>query len=60
MCSKILFPIELLVVATIFYLDWIGLLPVSKTPYLFILGWISLRIRVCAGKMSVSTASSRS
>jgi CAAX protease family protein len=44
MCSKILFPIELLVVATIFYLDWIGLLPVSKTPYLFILGWISLRI----------------
>jgi membrane protease YdiL (CAAX protease family) len=40
-----LLTIELLIVATVFYLDWIGLLPVSKTPYLFLLGWISLRIR---------------
>jgi hypothetical protein len=45
MPSKILFPIELVVVAAVFYLDWIGILPVSKTPYLFLLGWISLRIR---------------
>lgn len=45
MRSRILFAIEIIVVATIFYLDWIGLLPVSKTPYLFILGWISLRVR---------------
>ena len=36
---------KLLIVATVFYLDRIGLLPVSKTPYLFLLGWISLRIR---------------
>ncbi len=37
--------VELLVVATIFHLDYLGLLPVSKTPYLFLLGWISLRLR---------------
>jgi uncharacterized protein len=45
MRAKMLFPIELLVVAGIFYLDYRGILPVSKTPYLFLLGWISLRIR---------------
>lgn len=45
MRGKLLLTIELLIVATVFYLDWIGLLPVSKTPYLFLLGWISLRIR---------------
>src|SRR4029453_19408995 len=45
MRSRILFLIEISVVATIFYLDWIGILPVSKTPYLFLLGWISLRMR---------------
>ena len=45
MRSKFLFIVELLVIATIFYLDYVDLLPVSKTPYLFVLGWISLRIR---------------
>jgi len=45
MRGRVLLTIELLIVATVFYLDWIGLLPVSKTPYLFLLGWISLRIR---------------
>lgn len=42
---KFLFVIELLVVATVFHLDYLGLLPISKTPYLFLLGWISLRMR---------------
>lgn len=45
MRSKLLFAVEVVVVAGIFYLDYRGLLPVSKTPYLFLLGWISLRIR---------------
>jgi hypothetical protein len=45
MRGKILFIAEVIVVAGVFYLDWIGILPVSKTPYLFLLGWISLRIR---------------
>ena len=43
--SKVLFVIEVLVIATVFHLDYIGILPVSKTPYLFLLGWISLRVR---------------
>jgi membrane protease YdiL (CAAX protease family) len=45
MRSKLLLAVEVIVVAGIFYLDYIGILPVSKTPYLFLLGWISLRIR---------------
>lgn len=45
MRAKLLFLIEVLVIATIFHLDYIGLLPVSKTPYLFLLGWISIRLR---------------
>jgi CAAX protease family protein len=45
MRSKLLFVIELLVIATIFHLDYLGILPASKTPYLFLLGWISLRVR---------------
>lgn len=45
MRSKLLFIVEMIVIAAIFYLDWIGMLPVSKTPYLFVLGWISLRLR---------------
>lgn len=45
MRTKILLVIELLVIGTVFHLDYIGLLPVSKTPYLFLLGWISLRVR---------------
>jgi membrane protease YdiL (CAAX protease family) len=42
---KLLFVIEVLVIATVFHLDYLGLLPVSKTPYLFLLGWISIRLR---------------
>jgi uncharacterized protein len=45
MRAKLRFAIELLVVATVFHLDYLGLLPVSKTPYLFLLGWISIRLR---------------
>ena len=37
--------IEIAVIAGIFYLAWRHLLPVSKVPYLFVLGWISLRLR---------------
>src|SRR4029077_17658493 len=37
--------IEIAVVAGIFYLALRHLLPVSKVPYLFVLGWISLRLR---------------
>ena len=45
MRAKLLFVIEVLVIATVFHLDYLGLLPVSKTPYLFLLGWISIRLR---------------
>jgi len=45
MRSKLAFLFEILIVAAVFYLDWIGKLPVSKTPYLFVLGWISIRAR---------------
>ena len=43
--ARFLFVIEILVIATIFHLDYIGLLPFSKVPFLFVLGWISLRLR---------------
>jgi len=43
--SRFLFALEIIVITAVFYLDWIGKLPVSKTPFLFLLGWISLRIR---------------
>jgi hypothetical protein len=43
--AKFLFVVELLVIAAVFYLDFRGILPVSKTPYLFLLGWISIRLR---------------
>lgn len=45
MRAKLLFAIELVVIATVFHLDYLGLVPVSKTPYLFLLGWISIRLR---------------
>jgi uncharacterized protein len=45
MRAKILFLIELLVIGTVFNLDYLNLLPVSKVPYLFLLGWISIRVR---------------
>lgn len=37
--------VEITVIVAIFFLDWRHLLPFSKTPFLFILGWISLRVR---------------
>lgn len=43
--AKLLLVIEVVGVALIFCLDWRHVLPVSKTPYLFLLGWISLRCR---------------
>jgi membrane protease YdiL (CAAX protease family) len=45
MRSKLLVVLETIVVAAVFYLDYVHRLPVSKTPSLFLLGWISLRIR---------------
>src|SRR5580704_8180649 len=45
MRSNLLLAVEVIIVAGIFYLDYRGILPASKTPYLFLLGWISLRIR---------------
>jgi uncharacterized protein len=45
MRAKVLFLVELLVVAAVFYLDYRHVLLFSKTPYLFLLGWISLWIR---------------
>jgi len=43
--TKVLLIVEILVIATIFNLDYLHLLPVSKVPYLFLLGWISIRVR---------------
>ena len=43
--SLVLLVVEALVIGTVFHLDYLGILPVSKTPYLFLLGWISLRVR---------------
>src|SRR5712691_410521 len=43
--SRWLFIVEVAIVAAIFCLDWRHLLPLSKTPFLFVLGWISLRLR---------------
>ena len=37
--------IEIVVIAAIFVGDRFHLIPVSKTPFLFALGWISLRVR---------------
>jgi hypothetical protein len=43
--SKLLAFVEFLIVALIFYADYRHLIPVSKTPELLLLGWISLRVR---------------
>ena len=43
--TKWLFVVEIAVVAGIFYLAWRHQIPFSKTPFLFLLGWISLRLR---------------
>ena len=37
--------VEFLLVGLIFYADYRGLIPFSKTPELLLLGWISLRVR---------------
>ena len=43
--SKWLIVTELIVVALIFLADAHRLIPVSKTPFLLVFGWISLRVR---------------
>jgi CAAX protease family protein len=43
--SKWLAVAEFLIVALIFYADHRKLIPISKTPELLLLGWISLRVR---------------
>src|SRR5262249_49972683 len=45
MPKKRLFAVELIVITAVFFLDWKGVLPVGKTSYLFLLGWISLGVR---------------
>ena len=40
-----LFPFELALFALIFWADGAGLIPLSKTPFLFVIAWISLRLR---------------
>jgi membrane protease YdiL (CAAX protease family) len=43
--SKWLAVVEFLLVGLIFYADYRKLIPLSKTPELLVLGWISLRVR---------------
>ena len=43
--AKWLFVVEIGVVSGIFYLAWRHQIPFSKTPFLFVLSWISLRLR---------------
>lgn len=43
--SRWLALVEFLVVGLIFYADYRGIIPFSKTPELLLLGWISLRVR---------------
>lgn len=43
--SKWLILVELAAVALIFIADYHHLIPVSKTPFLLLLGWVSLRVR---------------
>lgn len=45
MRAKVLLLVELIVIGAVFYLDYRDLLLFSKTPYLFLLGWLSLRMR---------------
>jgi membrane protease YdiL (CAAX protease family) len=37
--------LEFAIVGLIFFLDWRHLIPISKTPFLLLLGWISMRLR---------------
>lgn len=43
--SKLVAAGELGIVLLIFVADWLHLIPYSKTPFLFVLGWVSLRLR---------------
>src|SRR2546422_2750571 len=43
--SKWLALFELAIVALIFIADWRHLIPFSKTPFILLVGWISLRLR---------------
>lgn len=43
--SRWLALVEFALVALIFYADHRGWIPISKTPELFLLGWLSLRLR---------------
>src|SRR2546422_10535436 len=43
--SKWLALCELAIVALIFIADWRLLIPFSKTPFILLVGWISLRLR---------------
>lgn len=43
--SRWLAVVEFVLVALIFYADYRKLIPISKTPELLLLGWISLRVR---------------
>ena len=43
--SRWLIVLELVLVVLIFLADEQGLIPISKTPFLLLLGWISLRVR---------------
>src|SRR4051795_11169867 len=43
--NRWLFLAELIVVGLIFYADYAGWIPISKTPELLLVGWISLRLR---------------
>jgi hypothetical protein len=43
--SKALALGEIVVVGLIFVADYLHVIPFSKTPFLFLLGWISLRVR---------------
>ena len=40
-----LFPFEIALFALIFWADGAGLIPLSKTPFLFLVAWLSLRLR---------------
>lgn len=43
-----LLPFELALFALIFWADSAGFIPLSKTPFLFLVAWISLRLRGCS------------
>lgn len=43
--NKLVIAAEFAVVLLIFIADWKGFVPYSKTPFLFLFGWLSLRLR---------------